>query len=275
MDDSRRGRTTLRAGLLPATAALALLACGSPASSGSRATASSAAPEVHAAAQGGSLTGRAQSRSVEVVDEETRSEPVQHRLPAQFLCSRDPVAFDLTRLELGPGTPPGFAGAWNDVRAHSQLPGFVIAYSGTKWGPMITARVGSVIEPAQGLFRFMESLPTSELDVVGLNQRDPFQIHTEHRGREFVVAFGSREQRDAFVISDIIVDGRLDRGCQYLHHVVVTLTIPHRNAAQTFGGTTLGDVLGPMTVDTNQDGKPDAWGVMLTGDTLDNLMFSL
>jgi len=42
-----------------------------------------------------------------------------------------------------------------------------------------------------------------------------------------------------------------------------------------FGGRVLGEVMGPMTTDTDNDGVPDAWTVTAVGASLSPLNFAL
>jgi hypothetical protein len=201
--------------------------------------------------------------------------PVESRLPVPFLCSRDPVAFDLSRLSLAPNTPEGFRLAWDAVRSRTDVPGFVIAYSGTMWGPAITARVGAVKPVTNGLYAFEQALVPSDADVLGAGRADPFHVRTDHLNRDFVVAMGKVREREGFSISHITVDGRLDPLCQSLRNVAVDITLPHSNVGQEFGGRTIAEAMGPMTLDTDHDGEPDAWELQLTGDSLPSLMFQL
>jgi hypothetical protein len=264
-----------------------VVGCGSngasPSGSGSSASgtdrnaksgAESESAAAHAAASRASASSGVLS-SVTENEEIPAVQPPEYRLPNPFLCSRDPVAFDLSLLHPAGGTPIGFTGAWSYAQAHSEVPGFMVAYSGTMWGPELTVRVGAVRPAAPGLYTFMASLPGSEVPSQGLNPRDPFLVRTDHLNHNFVTAFGKVKEREGFVISDIIVEGRLDQACQYLRGVVVKMTLPRQNVGQRFGGTTIDEALGPLTVDTDNDGEPDAWGVTLTGDSLDNVMFKL
>jgi hypothetical protein len=200
----------------------------------------------------------------------------EHPTRQQFLCYRDPVAFDLSKLHVGPGTPVGFAVPWTTAGRRSELPGLVVAYAGTKWGPELTVRVGSVRRVADGIYGFLNTMPGSQIATVGLNPNDQYLVETDHSDRNFIVAFGSTRSREGFVASGATVRGRLDSMCHHLRNVHVTLTLPvHNNLGQRFGDVILGDVLGAPTVDTDNDGKPDAWQVSLDGDYLDSMMFSL
>jgi hypothetical protein len=284
----RHGTPQLRvmaARLAPAALALAFVGgCGSGAPGSTTSTAErGAGAEVNSesAARGG-LGARQSSRAGatplgSVIGENATPAVAreEHRLPNPFLCSRDPVAFDLSKLHPGGGTPVGFAGAWDYAQDHSELPGFVVAYSGTMWGPAITARVGAVHPVANGVYSFMEVLPATVADTVSLDPRDPFHIRTEHPNQNFITAFGKLREREGFVVSDITVEGRLDQTCQYMRGVTVTMTLPRENVGQRFGATTVDEALGPMTVVTHSGGEPEAWSVTLTGDSLDNVMFKL
>jgi hypothetical protein len=277
MNDSRRRQATLYAGSpLAAVLALALFAgCGGGGSSSETAT-----RDVHTqgtAATGGASQGSrsAPAETPTLSENDDRPAAPEHRLPNPFLCSRDPVAFNLTALDPGPGTPLGFVAAWNYAKSRSVLPGFVVAYSGTMWGPAISAQVGAVYAKAPGVYSFMEALPPSAVDTVGLNPSDPFEVRTDHRNHNFITAFGSTRVREGFVVSDVTVEGRLDQTCQYLRNVRVHMTLPEGNIGQRFGGTMIDTALGPMTSESHGHGVKDGWEITLTGETLDNLMFQL
>jgi len=288
MNDTRsaaRRQTTLYAGgAVPvALAILALLpGCGGHGSSSEvserreRRTADPADPADPTNARTQSdRAARAQAVAQTFAQDDEVAPPVETRLPVPFLCSRDPVAFDLSALSLGSDTPEAFRLAWGAVQSHTDVPGFVIAYSGTMWGPMITARVGAVKPVTNGLYAFETALVPSDADVLGAGRADPFHMRTDHTNRDFVVALGRVREREGFKISNITVDGRLDPLCQSLRHVFVQATLPRSNVGQMFGGRTIEASMGPMTVDTDRDGVPDAWQITLSGDSLNGLMFQL
>jgi hypothetical protein len=272
MNDSRRHPTTVHARLLLAPAVLALASCGS--SGGG--TSSTSTSEPHENAQlttqaAGPLEHLAPGEQLTRADE---SNPGDDRgYPARpFFCSRDPVAFDLSRLNLAGGTPQGFAQAWTYARARSQLPGFVVAYSGTVAGPTLDVRVGAVRKVTNGIYAFMKTVTLTEVVHAGLEQFDPYHVRTQHRGM-FVTAFGDTHRREGFIVSSITVDGHLDEACRALHDIKVTMTLPLQNREQRFGDVLLGDVLGaPNTSD--HEGK-EGWRIDLTGDYLENMMFSI
>jgi hypothetical protein len=285
MNDTRsaaRRQTTLYAGgAVPvALAILALLpGCGGHGSSSEvserrELRAADPADSTRARTQS-DRAARAQAAAQTFAQDDEVAPPVETRLPVPFLCSRDPVAFDLSALSLGSDTPEAFRLAWGAVQSRTDVPGFVIAYSGTMWGPMITARVGAVKPVTNGLYAFETALVPSDADVLGAGRADPFHMRTDHANRDFVVALGRVREREGFRISNITVDGRLDPLCQSLRNVVVQATLPRSNVGQMFGGRTIEASMGPMTVDTDRDGVPDAWQITLSGDSLNGLMFQL
>jgi hypothetical protein len=284
MNDTRSARrqTTLYAGGVVVPLALAVLAslpaCGSHGSSSSevseRREVRAEDPSAVARTQS-QRAARAQTLARNSAEEDEVTPVVESRLPVPFLCSRDPVAFDLSALSLGSDTPETFRLAWDAARAHTDVPGFVIAYSGTMWGPAITARVGAVKPVTNGLYAFETALVPSDADVLGAGRADPFHVRTDHTNRDFVVALGTVREREGFKISNITVDGRLDPLCQSLRNVFVQATLPGSNVGQRFGGHTIEAAMGPMTVDTDRDGVPDAWQITLSGDSLNSLMFQL
>ncbi len=268
MNDSRRRQTTLRASLLLAPL---LASCGGPGGSSSASEAKERA----------NTTPTTQSVTVErpasaPANHGDQVDPVERGggyPAAAYMCTRDPVAFDLSSLQLAGGTPQIFASAWRIAKDRSQFPGFVVAYSGTMFGPELSVRVGAVRKVKEGIYAFMRTVSPGEVVHVGVEQADRYHVRTAHYGN-VVTAFGTQHQREGFVISSISIDGRLDETCRTFRQVHVSMTLPVKeNEKQRFGGVILGDVLGTPTA-IDHDGK-SAWRIELTGEQLDNMMFSL
>jgi hypothetical protein len=51
------------------------------------------------------------------------------------------------------------------------------------------------------------------------------------------------------------------------------MVLPRENEGQHFGNATLGQALGPMTVDSDGDGKPDSWSVTMAAPALTAVKF--
>jgi hypothetical protein len=256
-----------------------LTGCGSGASpsSGAGARATDSKEVAHDRSQG-PVTSAASPRSESPVldDNGLPVQPPPQQPPGPFLCARDPIAFDLSLLFPAPETPDGFIQAWGEVRARTEIPGFVVVYSGVSKGPSIIVRVGAVRQATAGAFGFQRLLPPSDPVAMGLYPDDPFHFRSFNSRGDFVTALGKRRERDGFVVSKVLVDGRLDRGCEYLNDVTVELTLPGgRNMGQWFGGRTIDEALGPVNIDTDRDGKPDSWRVKLTGPSLTAMDFKL
>ena len=271
MNDSRWRLPTPGASLLLGL----IVGCGSSGGSSSSTSEAraNAAPATEALAPVSRTTAAPREEVAHVVETDTLG--AVHGPSAPFLCSREPVAFDLSALDPEGDVPVGFAAAWLYAKQRTHLPGFVVAYSGTTTGPSLGVRVGAVRKVTTGIYTFMKTLPGTETAHVGLNAVDPYLVRSENLGT-FVTAFGTTEHREGFIVSGITVEGRLDETCRAMKHVRVTMTLPKENRGQHFGDQVLGEeLLGRMTVDTDHDGNPDAWTIRLTGEYLDNMMFSL
>jgi len=193
-----------------------------------------------------------------------------------FLCMRDPAAFDLSQLTVIDPSPAGFGQAWIHAKYEADVPGFVVVYTGTMTGPNVHATVGTVYQPRHDTWEFMTALPRSEEGYAApRDPADPFFVKSIHSNKKFITAFGQLRKREGFIISEITVEGHLDGACRRLKNVVVTMVLPKDNLTQVFGGRVLGEVMGPMTTDTDNDGVPDAWTVTAVGASLSPLNFAL
>jgi len=285
MDDTKHRLVMARVAVLLVTGASAL-GCGSgggndsPSSSrGTTRSGSTGGPNARTESSpvGARVTSAAPSNGYNLVDDEARPpEPVEENHGrAGFLCSRDPVAFDLSGLTAGESTPVRFGYAWAYAKQHSAMPGFVIAYSGTASGPPIHGQVGAVRVSHEGGYAFMRRLDPTPAEQVSSAPENPFHVMGGFGRSDIVTAFGTPEAREGFVISRITVDGTLDPQCNHLRNVVVTMILPGRNVGQHFGTMTIDEALGPFTEDTDLDGKADGWSVTMVARSLDALTFHL
>jgi hypothetical protein len=279
MNDPRRRQTNAHTGYSVGLLGIIALLGGSAASCGGHGGGGASEGAQPQAEPTDRATERANARTGAPVqvrndDDDLVVAPPSSRVPAAYLCTRDPVAFDLSQLTPVDPTATGFASAWAYARAESDIPGFVVTYSGTYSGPVIHASVGPVYPVADNIYSFMHVLPRGEPVEVRRDAADPFRMISSSR-QEFITAFGTVHDRQGFVVSAVTVDGRLDARCQSLRDVRVTMTLPKTNIGQRFGGTTMDEALGPMTEDTNGDGEPDSWSVTLAAHSLHNLMFRL
>jgi hypothetical protein len=278
MDDSRRWQTTRFAGLALVGVA-AVTSCGS--------SGSSATPGPGHVQRDQSVDRSAPlaiSRGPESIpnpadddlDGVDRSPIREDHGALPFLCATDPVAFDLSALQPTRGTPPAFWYAWLYAQKSADVPGFVIAYTGTGSGPHVEARVGAVRPVGPGTYAFMKRLAPTDAETVSSDANDPFRVRSTNGHTPFLTAFGLAGQRQGFYVSSISVEGHLDYKCEYLRDVVVTMSLPaDKNRGQRFGNSTVSEALGPVTLDTDGDRVADSWTVTMEARALDALKFRL
>jgi len=268
MDESRPRQTVLRAGLLMAALG-SVAACGSgasPSTGGGKQSAGGSGPTLES-----SHVGPATAQLFD--DEAVPTPPDLRPRPGPFVCMRDPVAFDLSKLKPVSDTPLPFWFAWVQAQARAEVPGFVVVYTGLATGPSIQQTVGAVSKAGPSTYRFMARQPPSMTEAVWQDPNDPLHIAGSNDARTFGTAFGPERERQGFYISTIRVEGHLDPTCQALHNVTVTMTLPKENEGQRFGNQSIEGALGPMSVDSDSDGHPDSWRVTMAAQSLDALMF--
>jgi hypothetical protein len=284
MNDSGRGRTTLRAAPwligLPVVALVGLAGCGSNASP----SASSHGGGSALSPQSSPAEALRNLRKAHPVDENPAIEPQLPNFdeigtappaPPVFACSRQPVAFDLSSLRPAATTPSLFWNAWKHANEHKEVPGFVVVYTGTMSGPIIEARVGAVYPVLPGVYSFMSSTPHTGPARATVDPGDPLHVRSYHTGLEFPTAFGTVRNREGFIIAGIDIEGRLDSECHNLLDVVVTMRLPKSNFGQRFGVQTVDEELGHMIEDYDLDGQVDSWIVTMTAPVLEAVKFQL
>jgi hypothetical protein len=161
-------------------------------------------------------------------------------------------------------SPSTFQAPWNQEQATTQVPALVVGFSSLDIAPVVAA-LGEV-HPISATDYAFDGVPqsVSKLSAV-LDMTNRRKLTVDPPAANFVVAFGTPTMRRGFSVVRAKVVAELSTDCE-IAHVELEITIPNTNSGQSFGGTTLGASLGAANADTDGDGSPDAWTVVLNGD---------
>lgn len=181
-----------------------------------------------------------------------------------LVCSSDAVVFDLTQLGPSGSLPTAFTQAWdyevgNPVDT-SRGPALVLAATGFASGPT-DVRIGGVFFQ-NGNFTVPPAGAGTATVAVPYNATSKHSLIISRTPANFVITVGTSNDRRSIAVSAVSFTFEVDDACTELNGTL-HLEIPGgQNGAVSFGnGTTLAEVLGPYTLDLDNDSVVDGWSV--------------
>jgi hypothetical protein len=183
-----------------------------------------------------------------------------------LLCQQDTAVFNLTEMGPAPGSSAAFTAAWDHEVGvpvdPAKLPSLVLAGKNLRTGPL-DVRIGPVLFtsgaatiPTAGAGSAMLALPNHASTRIALS-RTPLA---------FKIAFGPTADRHVLDVVAVAMEFDVQDNCDSLSGNL-SLDIAGTSGSVAFGdGTTLAQVLGPLTTDTDFDTVKDAWTIELTSN---------
>jgi hypothetical protein len=270
MNDPVRRRARLQASLVAGALGLTLAAVIGACASDARPAASGEDPSQTASEDGGTTPDGEAPRAtddgaVPLPDGGTYVPPDLDAGPA-ILCQDETAVFNLTAMGPSPDSPADFITAWDrEVGVPldaTKLPSLVLAGKNLKSGPL-DVRLGPVV-----FVGGTESIPAAGAGSakLPLQNKASTKIILPRTALAFKLAFGPIADRRLIDVVAAGLELDVNETCTSLTGTL-RIDIAGGSGSITFGdGTTLAQVLGPLTADTDFDNVNDAWRLEFTSN---------
>ncbi len=182
---------------------------------------------------------------------------------APVVCSRETTGLNLAQLVPTSTVPAAFAAAWKQEAHASLAPALVLGLRGLTKGP-VAGSLGPVYSVSPTTWHFESPPLTARTVLVTNDTTNPLHITIPTLPTTAITSFGDSSTRRGFTIIGFALDGTLAGQCESIFGTMRFL-VPGSNADQAFGGSTVGALLGAVSVDSNADGTADSWSVDFAG----------